>query len=238
MLGMPGPMIVNEYVYSNLRWTRRRPSRINPISAALMLIHGAWRVQIRTGVFEAPVPGHLSYPDILGTAHFKGRVFHCAKWNHCREWPGKPVAVIGTGASAIHACAMRRRLRSGGPGRQTGRHPCQQYLGAAHHRDRHAGPAPACGSPCCVPQCIASRKAFVRPVASTGSKPIWTIWPPSLRCAADASVDQAAGGSRRQRLEVGPETLSMAQWRKGFCSPFRPCSCWMRPLNSHAVAGK
>ena len=49
-------------------------------------------------------PGALSeprLPDIEGIADFQGEIFHSARWNHDVDLPGKRVAVIGTGASAI-----------------------------------------------------------------------------------------------------------------------------------------
>ena len=42
-----------------------------------------------------------STPKLQGIEHFKGTVFHSARWNHDYDLNGKSVAVIGTGASAI-----------------------------------------------------------------------------------------------------------------------------------------
>ena len=40
-------------------------------------------------------------PDIEGIEGFEGTIFHSARWDHDADLRGKPVAVIGTGASAI-----------------------------------------------------------------------------------------------------------------------------------------
>jgi cation diffusion facilitator CzcD-associated flavoprotein CzcO len=42
-----------------------------------------------------------SIPDIDGRDEFRGAAFHSAQWDHDVDLPGKRVAVIGTGASAI-----------------------------------------------------------------------------------------------------------------------------------------
>ncbi|HEY7973079.1 MAG TPA: NAD(P)/FAD-dependent oxidoreductase [Xanthobacteraceae bacterium] len=48
------------------------------------------------GLFNNP-----SIPDIAGRDQFKGTQFHSARWDHASTFAGKPVAVIGNGASAV-----------------------------------------------------------------------------------------------------------------------------------------
>src|SRR5690606_4632869 len=43
-----------------------------------------------------------SIPDFPGRDQFAGPAFHSAQWDHSVDLTGKRVAVIGTGASAIH----------------------------------------------------------------------------------------------------------------------------------------
>ena len=49
-----------------------------------------------TGALSAP-----SVPDLPGLDHFRGQVFHSARWRHDISLAGKRVAVVGTGASAV-----------------------------------------------------------------------------------------------------------------------------------------
>ena len=49
-----------------------------------------------TGALADPV-----IPDLPGLEHFRGRVFHSARWEHDHNLEGRRVAVVGTGASAI-----------------------------------------------------------------------------------------------------------------------------------------
>ena len=70
---------------------------------------GQWRVHTAGGeTFHAPVlvcaTGQLNrpaWPDIPGMEHFRGHVFHSARWDHEHDLHGRRVAVVGTGASAI-----------------------------------------------------------------------------------------------------------------------------------------
>lgn len=43
---------------------------------------------------------HPAYPDIAGMDHFKGEMFHTARWNHDVSLAGKRVGIIGTGSTA------------------------------------------------------------------------------------------------------------------------------------------
>ncbi|HEU0089629.1 MAG TPA: NAD(P)/FAD-dependent oxidoreductase [Pseudonocardiaceae bacterium] len=72
--------------------------------------HGARRWRVRTGHGELTSDvlvtgtGALSdpaIPRIPGLPSFQGTVFHSAQWNHDYDLPGRRVAVVGTGASAI-----------------------------------------------------------------------------------------------------------------------------------------
>jgi len=58
--------------------------------------HTARHVIGATGVFSQPKP-----PDVPGLESFTGPVMHTARWDHRVELPGKRVAVMGTGASAV-----------------------------------------------------------------------------------------------------------------------------------------
>lgn len=49
-----------------------------------------------SGVLAEP-----SWPDIPGLQSFEGTLFHSARWDHSKDFAGRRVAVIGTGASAI-----------------------------------------------------------------------------------------------------------------------------------------
>ncbi|OUR89083.1 hypothetical protein A9Q81_22450 [Gammaproteobacteria bacterium 42_54_T18] len=49
-----------------------------------------------TGVLNQPVT-----PDIKGISHFKGEMFHTARWDNDVELTNKRVAIIGTGASSV-----------------------------------------------------------------------------------------------------------------------------------------
>ncbi len=67
-----------------------------------------WEIQTNKGPFQAKVlvcatgPIHVpNIPDIPGLAEFEGTVFHSSRWNHDFALPGKRVAVVGTGASAV-----------------------------------------------------------------------------------------------------------------------------------------
>ena len=67
-----------------------------------------WRLETSQGLVQASVfvmaTGPLStpvLPDLPGLAHFRGRVFHSAQWDHAYALEGRRVAVVGTGASAI-----------------------------------------------------------------------------------------------------------------------------------------
>jgi cation diffusion facilitator CzcD-associated flavoprotein CzcO len=72
-----------------------------------------WRVRLRgpDGVEEEreahvviAACGQLSVPavpDLPGVAEFAGAAFHSAQWRHDVDLPGRRVAVIGTGASAV-----------------------------------------------------------------------------------------------------------------------------------------
>ena len=67
-----------------------------------------WRIETSGGALTADVlvmaTGALSdpvIPDLRGLDRFQGRVFHSARWDHAFDLPGKRVAVVGTGASAI-----------------------------------------------------------------------------------------------------------------------------------------
>ncbi len=51
------------------------------------------------GAVGALAEPHL--PDIEGIENFRGKIFHSARWDHSADLPGKRVALIGTGASAI-----------------------------------------------------------------------------------------------------------------------------------------
>lgn len=70
---------------------------------------GSWSLKTSAGdTFTARVVvscvGGLvdpNLPDIPGLKHFKGALFHTARWNHQYDLSGKRVAVIGTGASAV-----------------------------------------------------------------------------------------------------------------------------------------
>jgi cation diffusion facilitator CzcD-associated flavoprotein CzcO len=72
-------------------------------------VTGRWRIRLADGDqleadFLVTATGQLSlpaYPDIAGLDHFKGAVFHSARWNHDYDLTGKRVASLGTGASAI-----------------------------------------------------------------------------------------------------------------------------------------
>ncbi len=67
-----------------------------------------WHITTTQGQFIANIlilgNGPLSEPSlppIPGIEHFKGTLFHSARWNHDYDLTDKRVAVIGTGASAI-----------------------------------------------------------------------------------------------------------------------------------------
>jgi cation diffusion facilitator CzcD-associated flavoprotein CzcO len=69
---------------------------------------GRWRLRTSRGDFTADVlvsgMGALSepaIPELPGLARFAGTSFHSARWDHAHELPGRRVAVIGTGASAV-----------------------------------------------------------------------------------------------------------------------------------------
>ena len=70
---------------------------------------GRWRIETGGGeTVDADVLisacGQLSRPAlsrIPGAEHFKGPIFHTARWDHDVELEGKRVATIGTGASTI-----------------------------------------------------------------------------------------------------------------------------------------
>jgi cation diffusion facilitator CzcD-associated flavoprotein CzcO len=69
---------------------------------------GHWRIETSAGPFTADAlvvaVGPLSepaIPAIPGLDSFKGPCFHSAAWDHEVDLPGRRVAVIGTGASAI-----------------------------------------------------------------------------------------------------------------------------------------
>jgi cation diffusion facilitator CzcD-associated flavoprotein CzcO len=67
-----------------------------------------WEIETSGGSLSARVlvaaTGLLSepcVPDLPGLARFGGTSFHTANWNHGHDLPGRRVAVIGTGATAI-----------------------------------------------------------------------------------------------------------------------------------------
>ncbi len=70
---------------------------------------GCWRLELRGG--EKLTARHLvlgvgalsrpAYPTLRGLERFRGKSFHSARWDHSFELPGKRVAVVGTGASAV-----------------------------------------------------------------------------------------------------------------------------------------
>ena len=70
-----------------------------------------WQVRTQTGesytarIVVSAMGGlsRVSYPKIKGLDRFRGRVFHSAEWVHEEELKGRRVALIGTGASSIHA---------------------------------------------------------------------------------------------------------------------------------------
>ncbi|AYC33249.1 NAD(P)/FAD-dependent oxidoreductase [Pseudomonas cavernae] len=78
-------------------------------SAEFDEVAGLWRVVSTSGeTFSAQALvsacGQLNrpaYPRLQGVEHFRGEVFHSARWNHAYDLSGKRVAVVGTGASAI-----------------------------------------------------------------------------------------------------------------------------------------
>ncbi|WNI14265.1 flavin-containing monooxygenase [Actinacidiphila sp. ITFR-21] len=79
------------------------------------VLHASWSEQRGRWIVETPhgfhvskavvtASGHLSdpvMPSIPGIETFDGDLFHSARWDHSRDWAGKRVGVIGTGASAI-----------------------------------------------------------------------------------------------------------------------------------------
>jgi cation diffusion facilitator CzcD-associated flavoprotein CzcO len=44
---------------------------------------------------------HPSYPDIRGLEHFKGALFHSARWNHGVKLDGQRIGVIGNGSTGV-----------------------------------------------------------------------------------------------------------------------------------------
>jgi cation diffusion facilitator CzcD-associated flavoprotein CzcO len=64
-----------------------------------------WQVETNRGTFTAQffvlATGPLSEPVVPVIEHFKGKVFHSARWDHAYDLTNRNVAVIGTGASAI-----------------------------------------------------------------------------------------------------------------------------------------
>jgi cation diffusion facilitator CzcD-associated flavoprotein CzcO len=44
---------------------------------------------------------HPSYPDIRGLEHFKGAMFHSARWNHGVPLDGQRIGVIGNGSTGV-----------------------------------------------------------------------------------------------------------------------------------------
>jgi cyclohexanone monooxygenase len=67
-----------------------------------------WAVETSQGAYTAKILvsalGALcepALPDIKGIDTFPGEIFHSARWNHDYGLPGKRVALVGTGASAI-----------------------------------------------------------------------------------------------------------------------------------------
>jgi len=67
-----------------------------------------WVVATTRGEYTAKILvtafGGLSeprVPEISGIEHFRGEIFHTARWDHGTDLRGKRVAVIGTGASAV-----------------------------------------------------------------------------------------------------------------------------------------
>jgi cation diffusion facilitator CzcD-associated flavoprotein CzcO len=69
---------------------------------------GLWRIETSTGSLTARVlvaaMGGLSeprIPDLPGLDSFEDAAFHTANWDHERDFTGRRVAVVGTGASAI-----------------------------------------------------------------------------------------------------------------------------------------
>jgi cation diffusion facilitator CzcD-associated flavoprotein CzcO len=67
-----------------------------------------WEISTSQGDYTADIlvsaTGALadpSVPDLPGLDRFAGTVFHSARWNHDHDLPGRRVAVVGTGASAI-----------------------------------------------------------------------------------------------------------------------------------------
>jgi cation diffusion facilitator CzcD-associated flavoprotein CzcO len=77
-------------------------------------VDGRWRVSTSDGPLEAdvlvPAVGQLSEPALPAlSGAFAGPAFHSARWDHSVSLPGKRVAVIGTGASAIQFIPHVRR---------------------------------------------------------------------------------------------------------------------------------
>ena len=68
-----------------------------------------WTLQLQNGEtlrarhwVLASGPLHVpAYPNIPGLDHFKGKLFHSARWDHSYPLEGKQVVSIGTGGSAI-----------------------------------------------------------------------------------------------------------------------------------------
>lgn len=90
-------------VYENIRF------HSEVVSAEFGERTGRWLVRTAGGAAYSarvlvPATGQLSrpaYPSVPGLGTFTGESFHSARWDHDCELPGKRVAVIGTGASAV-----------------------------------------------------------------------------------------------------------------------------------------
>ncbi|MGS0744040.1 flavin-containing monooxygenase [Glaciimonas sp. GG7] len=79
------------------------------VSAAYDAVRRLWRVQFSDGeemevniLISAVGQLHRpAYPDLPGIAHFTGKTFHSARWDHHYDFSQASVAVIGSGASAV-----------------------------------------------------------------------------------------------------------------------------------------
>ncbi len=92
--------------------------RFNHEVASTEFISKQWHVKTTNGstdVFDVVICAtgvlhHPKLPNILGRESFQGESFHTACWNHKVELPGKRIAVIGTGATAVQVVPEMQRL--------------------------------------------------------------------------------------------------------------------------------
>lgn len=71
---------------------------------------GTWRARVVVGAF-GPF-SEPSTPKFEGLEDFEGTVLHSARWDHTKDWRGKRIGVIGTGASGVQIIPQAVRAGS------------------------------------------------------------------------------------------------------------------------------